>query len=339
MRMLLPIIASAFATAAAAQPRYEILSLESFGAPASESVFARGINNHGQVMGSYFTPDLTQSRLFSYSFGLGMIDLGPSPANYMYGKGINDSGQLIAFGLAGSIAHGYRHTPGVGYELLAGGDTEPQGINNRGQVTGWTYVNGVEHFFRYTDGVGLELLGTSAAGLAINDLGSITGITGGSVFVYDDATGITLLGPGEGRAINNLGVIAGNTSLTPVGSAAFIYQNGSQQLLGNFGGRTEAWAMNNRNEVVGNGDLDGVARAFVWNEENGLQDLNGLINPTSGWFLTGAFGINDRGQIVGDGLYNGKLSAFILNPIPEPSTWALLLLGAGTLLFFKRRRS
>ena len=323
-----------------AQPRYEILNLESLGAPANDGVFARGVNNHGQVMGSYWTPGQTELRLFSYSFGTGMVDIGPSPARYMYGKGINDLGQLIGFGFAGPIANGYRYTPGVGYELLTGpgDDSEPQGINNHGQVTGWTFINGQERLFRYTDGVGLEDLGLEMAGLAINDRGDITGITHGSVFLYQDGVGVTLLGQGEGRAINNIGVIAGNTSLSPVGGSAFIYKDGTMQLLGNFGGSTEAWAMNNQNEIIGQARIEDQLAAFLWSEQNGIEDLNALIAPGSGWFLTGAFSINDRGQIVGDGFYNGKYSAFLLQPIPEPSTWALLVLGASTLVLLRRRR-
>ena len=339
MRSLVSLFA-VFVVAASAQSRYEIVNLDSFGGPASESVFARGINNHGQVTGSYWTPGQTELRLFSYSLGTGMTDVGPAPAGLMVAQGINDAGQLIANGLAG-ISRAYRYTPGVGYELLTGtGDSEAQGINNHGQVTGFTYINGNEHLFRYTDGVGLEDLGANLAGAAINDHGSITGTApGGNVFVYHDATGVTLLGRGDGRAINNNGAIAGNTSLSPVGGSAFIYQNGTMQLLGNFGGSTEVWAMNNHNEIVGQATIEDQLAAFLWSEQNGIEDLNALIAPGSGWFLTGAFSVNDRGQIVGDGFFNGKYSAFLLNPIPEPSTWALLLLGTGTLLFFKHSRA
>ena len=338
MRPLVSLFA-VFVVAASAQSRYEIINLESFGSPASESVFARGINSHGQVTGSYWTPGFTELRLFKYSPAVGMVDLGLAPSRLMYATAINNAGQIAAYGLSGSTSHAYRNSSGVGYELLTpGADAEAYAINAHGQVTGWTTIDGNDHLFRYTDGIGLEDLGADAAGLAINDHGSITGIGGGNAFLYQDGVGITVLGRGEGRAINNNGVIAGNTSLSPVGGSAFIYINGSMQLLGNLGGPTETWAMNNHNEIVGQARIEDQVRAFVWNEQEGMQDLNELITPGSGWVLHGAFGINDHGQIVGDGFYNGKPSAFLLTPIPEPSTWALLALGASTMLLLRRRR-
>jgi len=43
--------------------------------------------------------------------------------------------------------------------------------------------------------------------------------------------------------------------------------------------------------------------------------------------LTSANAVNDLGQIVGDGMINGEQHGFLLTPVPEPETWALLLLG------------
>lgn len=42
------------------------------------------------------------------------------------------------------------------------------------------------------------------------------------------------------------------------------------------------------------------------------QNLNDLIDPTSGWFLTSARGINNQGQIVGAGRIGGATHAFLL---------------------------
>jgi hypothetical protein len=82
--------------------------------------------------------------------------------------------------------------------------------------------------------------------------------------------------------------------------------------------------MNNVREIVGNvrphkSDLDNnkLARAFIWDSVNGVQDLNCLINPSSGWTLLNALLINNNGQIVGEGLKNGKPSIFLLTPITK----------------------
>lgn len=44
------------------------------------------------------------------------------------------------------------------------------------------------------------------------------------------------------------------------------------------------------------------------------QNLNDLIDPNSGWFLTAARGINNQGQIVGAGRIGGETHAFLLTP-------------------------
>lgn len=79
-------------------------------------------------------------------------------------------------------------------------------------------------------------------------------------------------------------------------------------------------AMNDRNEIVGvfeqetDEDLD-EENAFIWSEENGMRNLNDLINPTLGWELISANAINNRGEIVGIGFKNGFEKAFFARPL------------------------
>ena len=50
-------------------------------------------------------------------------------------------------------------------------------------------------------------------------------------------------------------------------------------------------------------------------------------------------GLNDLGQIaIGATLTNGQQTLFVLTPIPEPSTYALMLAGLGTLAWIARRQ-
>ena len=50
-------------------------------------------------------------------------------------------------------------------------------------------------------------------------------------------------------------------------------------------------------------------------------------------------GLNDLGQIaIGATLTNGQQTLFVLTPIPEPSTYALMLAGMGTLAWIAWRQ-
>ncbi len=73
-----------------------------------------------------------------------------------------------------------------------------------------------------------------------------------------------------------------------------------------------------------------MVRLLIWRAFSG-----------SDWSRTYATGINDRGQIVGNGTYDGQYLAFLLTPgaVPEPSTWAMLLLGFAGLGFAGYRRA
>ena len=50
-------------------------------------------------------------------------------------------------------------------------------------------------------------------------------------------------------------------------------------------------------------------------------------------------GLNDLGQIaIAATLTNGQKTLFVLTPIPEPSTYALMLSGLGVLAWIARRQ-
>ena len=81
--------------------------------------------------------------------------------------------------------------------------------------------------------------------------------------------------------------------------------------------------------------------AFVY--MNGqMYDLETLLDATgTGYRLYTATGINDAGQILVDVEYasgKGGMFSAVLTPMPEPSTYALILAGIGALGFAARRR-
>lgn len=88
------------------------------------------------------------------------------------------------------------------------------------------------------------------------------------------------------------------------------------------GGFSEAKSINNIGQVVGYSETglsgDNSQHAFIYREPSlGMQDLNDLIDPASGWTLQQAWEINDRGSIVGYGV-NASTGdterAFLLEP-------------------------
>jgi probable HAF family extracellular repeat protein len=183
--------------------------------------------------------------------------------------------------------------------------------------------------------------GISSGGCAINDNGAITGdsYTLGDAayhaFVYDGMMHDlgTLRGgtdgSSEGRGINSAGEVTGRSSTSTNGvEHAFLY-DGTMHDLGSLGGNfCEGESINSAGAVVGGSlvSIFGPSHAFLYTHESGMVDINTLINPLSGWLLTGATAINDAGQITGSGQIAGEEHAFLLTPVPEPSAFVLLAL-------------
>jgi probable HAF family extracellular repeat protein len=253
-----------------------------------------------------------------------------------YPHAINDSGQIAVLGhvvgMEGATA--WRYTPGVGPESLGTlgqpGDIEdvPNGINNRGQVVGRSDVGSPpgQVAFLYTDAAGMVSLGSlstnsGATAYAINDVGQIAGISAGHAFLYTEETGMVAIGEGVGFAINNFGVVAGQ-GWDETSEEAAIFENGTTRRLGNLGGRTRASAINDHRVVVGaiyyNASYPRTTSGFIWTEEEGMLDLQALVEP--GWYFIDIWALNNNGQIAGEAHYfpggaEGSV-AVRLDPIP-----------------------
>ena len=180
----------------------------------------------------------------------------------------------VAVVAIGTVALSLMRKPSVQYHVtflptLGGFRTDPHCINDRGQVVGtsetptgsiylfvWDREQGFRPIERFDDPPHL-------GGLAINNLGQITGTT-------TDPNG------------NHRGFL-----LDP---------NGSRQMLGTLGGKQSgADGLNNKGQVIGSAEVPNRNRhAFVWDAVHGMRDLG-----TLGGLNSSAASINDLGQIVG----------------------------------------
>lgn len=133
-------------------------------------------------------------------------------------------------------------------------------------------------------------------GLAINDLGQITGwrpdTNGGpdKAFFWSNETSFADIGPYAGQTINNSGQTAGNGWLwsQESGLVSMSLPTGTDNVSSN--------AINNNGQVAGwvhnsSGDYDAV----VWNSPNDYTNIGVYDNPNS-W----AYDINQDGLVVGE---------------------------------------
>jgi len=77
----------------------------------------------------------------------------------------------------------------------------------------------------------------------------------------------------------------------------------------------ENYGLNENGQMVG-GMFNSADenRAFIFDTDNGVVDLNDRIGAGTGWQLLTAIDINDMGQITGIGELNGEKRAFLLTP-------------------------
>jgi probable HAF family extracellular repeat protein len=353
---LVAVIASA-----RADVRYAVTDLGALGGSTS---YATAINASGQVVGTFFnTPTTTHA--FLYSNGV-MTDLGTLGGTDSSAADINDSGQVVGYADTFGTGPYGNHTSRA--FLYADGTMTDLGvlestnfataINRSGQIAGYSgqpsYADG---FLRdgdqtfYLTPFGYTY--TRNICQAINDVGQIVGYAGTSDSVYHAF--LMTVGINQPSHVVDLGTLGGKNSFAvdindrgqTVGYAytsddlqhAFLYTDATGMTdIGTLGGsRSYAYGINGRGQIVGNSTTAaGATHAFLYTND-GMTDLNSLIEPSSGWKLTGASAINDAGQVVGIGDNPaGETHAFLLTLVPEPTGLSLLVIG--TLVGSGRRR-
>lgn len=240
---------------------------------------------------------------------------------------INDQGEVVGIFTSDRLvgyrtSHAFKYSNGT-FSVVPGIDGRVDAvyltdINNRGEILGHSFGSraGSEPFLIRPDGT-------------LDRLGLPTGIRDGYASEMNEAGQV--VGVGNAQFVG------------PMGHAQ-LYQDGRWYDLGAVDGIASSLAngINGAGLVVGAsfGSDGTVATLFV---DGKAIDLNTLIPPNTGWTLTNAFAINDAGQIVGEGIvrasYGVWTHAFLLTPVetPEPSTLAVLLVGAAALAARRRR--
>lgn len=301
----------------------------------------REINNSGQILGVYLNLDSKSwSNFITEKNGNGMADLstvgGLSGGTF---DGINDSGQVIGGYASDNVWRSYivdTNTSSISQiGSLSGSDTFATAINNSGQVVGYSAsADGRNHAFI-----------TSSDGKNIKDIGTLDD----KFYIKSHAFDINESGQVVGGSSREFGFF----------SQAFITgDNGEGMInLGTLGGRAgAATAVNDEGLAIGASTLSmrgNEYNAFIY-AGGGLTNLTTLPELVhAGWTDIVVTDINNHNQIVGYGDLNNELHSFLLSftsdtvftpqdlyipPIPEPSTYLMLLAGLGLLGFVGKYR-
>ena len=295
--------------------------------PGSASTFPYAINDSGEIVGGYYVSGVGAYG-FVYSDGMytTLIPQGGQPLD------INDNGDIIG----SSGADGFIYRNGAYTALIF-----PLSINNSDQIIGDYGVSTSIYMqsFLYSDGLytAIDVPGSLYTNVeAINDYGEIVGsyVNKGSSqaygFTYIDGVYTTLDIPnGAPTSINDSGEIVGSFGLGS--DDYFIYSNGMYTTLSLPGFLANGLFINNSGQIAGSyeapipGGPDGGYSigiyAFIYND--------GVYTPINipGSALVYLDGFNNAGQVVGYSI-----------PLPEPSTWAMMLLGFAGIGYAGYRR-
>jgi probable HAF family extracellular repeat protein len=188
-------------------------------------LLARGINNHGEIVGTY-TP-------FDGGFEQGFVSrsgttttFNPTDAQYALSLSLSNSGNMTGWGStnSGLFAYSYSHGEMQSFSVPGAGTTLPTGMNDRRDIVG-AYTTGdpehtVIHGFIYSHGQFTTLDAPNADSttpIGVNNAGQVVGsyFSGGQEhgFVYDHGKFTSIDVPGQSNtvatAINSRGDIVG----------------------------------------------------------------------------------------------------------------------------------
>jgi probable HAF family extracellular repeat protein len=279
---------------------YTFAIIDPFGSNITD---ASGINNSGQIVGSYGS-----NPRYGYLLSGGVFTTIEFPGStYTEVFNINDSGQIVGrYFDSSATSHGFLLSGGAYTSIDYPGSTftSAGGINDSGQIVGTAEIGGVDHAF----------------------------LLSGGVFSIIDPAGTTSAGA---SGINNNGQIVGGAQFTGV-TQDLGFELTDGQLTGSidiFAG-TGFSGINDAGQVVGTFFDPGyqTSEGLIWTEVQRYYGTH-VVFDVPGAISTSLGDINNSGMIVGTISNDGASRGFLAVPAPEQGNFplnlaALSLLGA-----------
>lgn len=302
--------------------------------PEAVATQARGINNAGQIAGSFLDSSGRFHGFLLDRVGGTFTTISVAGAANTFVFGINNNGQMVGtFGdsLSGStrgfLLNGIGSSA-IPFDVPGAFSTQAFGINDHGQIVGG---------FATADG-------DRVSGFLLDGIG-------GSFTTFDIPGAVNFT---SATAINNAGQIVGAFGELDLGIGGGIPLSSQAFLLNSVDGPhiiinvetspgvpapiTIALGINNLGDIVGFYDVD--ASAGDDTSIHGFLRFGDTGNPISfdvpGGFGTVVSGINDAGFFVG--AFGGSTVGFVAEPVPEPSSLILGAIGFVSVLGYVRRR-